>query len=692
MLLVEVDGKGNLTALFEHAPVGFEPREIHPGISAMQMDTEASLREYLKVQARVPVIGRIGPLARAFDFVATAAPGVKEILTIGKVCWELRESIEGRADWDLIVVDAAATGHVISQLDAPAGHPGAGGGRPDPPADRLDDRAARRSAAHRPQRGHVAGGDAGRTRRSSSWRGPRRSSTSPLGAVIVNRVLPELFTRGRRGDVRRASLTRQRPRCSNGAPGDGSRRGARRGRLAVSMRRSRSSHLARAARRGRPRRCCSCRTCSCATTGCASPTWSPTRSARSSTVSDAASRSQRSSRRREVVVFCGSGGVGKTSIAAAAARHRRRAARRQGARAHHRSGAAAGRRARARGGRQRRRAACRSTRTRSSASSRAASCGRRCSTPSGRGTSWCCATRPTRRPRTASSTTGCTTTSPAASCRATTTSRWSGSTTCTPAASYDLIVVDTPPTRNAIDFLEAPARMADFFGGRLLRWLTMPYRIGGGRGAGCSTPRASPSTRWPTACSAASSSRTSPSSSSTSSRCTTGFVERADAVEQLLHDRRTTFAVVTTLEGAPLREAEIFCGELTARDFHLGALVLNKTLPEYLLSTDGEPRRDVFDPRAPSGRRASSPPPDSTRSPTPLDRRGCCARSANRSATTRWWPAARPSCAPSSRIAPPVRRGRQRARLRHRHHRRRRAGPHRRALFASGGAGYAIAP
>ena len=47
---------------------------------------------------------------------------------------------------------------------------------------------------------------------------------------------------------------------------------------------------------------------------------------------------------------------------------------------------------------------------------------------------------------------------------------------------YDLIVVDTPPTRNAIDFLEAPERMAEFFGGRLLRWLTMPYRIGG-RGA-----------------------------------------------------------------------------------------------------------------------------------------------------------------------------------------------------------------
>src|SRR4029077_19367309 len=48
---------------------------------------------------------------------------------------------------------------------------------------------------------------------------------------------------------------------------------------------------------------------------------------------------------------------------------------------------------------------------------------------------------------------------------------------------YHLILIDTPPTRNAIDFLEAPARMADFFGGRLLRWLTLPYRVGGKRGA-----------------------------------------------------------------------------------------------------------------------------------------------------------------------------------------------------------------
>ena len=80
----------------------------------MSMDTEASLREYLKLHLRIPVVGRIGPLAKAFDFVATAAPGVREILTVGKLCWEVREP-----HYDLVVVDAPASGHIIGQLAAP---------------------------------------------------------------------------------------------------------------------------------------------------------------------------------------------------------------------------------------------------------------------------------------------------------------------------------------------------------------------------------------------------------------------------------------------------------------------------------------------------------------------------------------------------------------------------------------------
>jgi anion-transporting ArsA/GET3 family ATPase len=114
-LVCEVDAKGSLGAAFDAGQLAFKARTVAPKLSAMAMNTEDSLREYLSVQLRVPLLARIGPLARTFDFVASAAPGVREILTIGKLCWEVREH-----HYDLVVVDAAASGHVVSQLGAAA--------------------------------------------------------------------------------------------------------------------------------------------------------------------------------------------------------------------------------------------------------------------------------------------------------------------------------------------------------------------------------------------------------------------------------------------------------------------------------------------------------------------------------------------------------------------------------------------
>ena len=113
-LVCEVDAKGDLARFFETAPTGFTPREVQPDLSVMTLTTEESLREYLKLQLRIPLIARIGPLARSFDFVANAAPGVREILTVGKVTYEVRED-----NYDLVVVDATASGHVVGQLAAP---------------------------------------------------------------------------------------------------------------------------------------------------------------------------------------------------------------------------------------------------------------------------------------------------------------------------------------------------------------------------------------------------------------------------------------------------------------------------------------------------------------------------------------------------------------------------------------------
>jgi anion-transporting ArsA/GET3 family ATPase len=113
-LVAEVDAKGNLADFFEAGPTAFDPREVSPGLFAMSMNTEESLKEYLSLQLKIPVLAKIGPLARTFDFVANAAPGVKEILTVGKFAWEVRER-----HYDLVVVDASASGHIVGQLAAP---------------------------------------------------------------------------------------------------------------------------------------------------------------------------------------------------------------------------------------------------------------------------------------------------------------------------------------------------------------------------------------------------------------------------------------------------------------------------------------------------------------------------------------------------------------------------------------------
>jgi anion-transporting ArsA/GET3 family ATPase len=193
-LLCEVDAKGDVARLLETGPTGFEPREVEPNLFAMTLTTEESLREYLKIHLRVPLVGRIGPLARTFDFVADAAPGVREILTVGKVAFEVRED-----HYDLVVVDAAATGHVVAQL-----------GAPDAISElvrvgRVRDQVRwMREILEDPARTGVV---VVTTPEETPVRETidlvdriGRETKVPLAAVVANRVLPELF--GRREEER----------------------------------------------------------------------------------------------------------------------------------------------------------------------------------------------------------------------------------------------------------------------------------------------------------------------------------------------------------------------------------------------------------------------------------------------------------------------------------------------------------
>jgi anion-transporting ArsA/GET3 family ATPase len=142
---------------------------------------------------------------------------------------------------------------------------------------------------------------------------------------------------------------------------------------------------------------------------------------------------------------------------------------------------------------------------------------------------------------------------------------------------YDLIVVDTPPTRNAIDFLEAPERMADFFSSRLLRWLTVPSR---------SRVFSMASKPFYTVADRILGSQFLQDIAEFFLLFQTmydGFVERARAVTRTLSDKRTSFVVVSTLEASPARESEFFIDALRERGFPLGAVVLNKVLPGWFV-------------------------------------------------------------------------------------------------------------
>lgn len=239
VLLCQADGAGSLAAAFDVPPAGFDPVEIEPGLHLMAMDTEASLREYLKLHLRLPLGGRLGPLATVFDFVAGAAPGVKEILSVGKIAYEVRER-----HYDLVVVDAPASGHVISQLAAPQGirelvAVGLIRNETEWMGDLLADPEVTAAVL-------VATPEEMPVTETLELLGRIRSETEvSVAAIVVNRVLPELFNRreaalfdrlAEPGDWR-SELVRHN--------GDAVHPVLEAAALATRLRRSRAAHLAR---------------------------------------------------------------------------------------------------------------------------------------------------------------------------------------------------------------------------------------------------------------------------------------------------------------------------------------------------------------------------------------------------------------------------------------------------------------
>ena len=143
---------------------------------------------------------------------------------------------------------------------------------------------------------------------------------------------------------------------------------------------------------------------------------------------------------------------------------------------------------------------------------------------------------------------------------------------------FDLIIVDTPPSRNALDVLDAPGRMKEFFGSRLLKWLTLPYR------SRLFTAASKPFYQVADRVLGSRFLQDIAEFFILFQAMEPGFVAHAREVEQVLVDPRTTFVVVSTLEAAPTHEASYLARALRDRDMHLGAIVANRVLPAGITS------------------------------------------------------------------------------------------------------------
>jgi anion-transporting ArsA/GET3 family ATPase len=121
--VAEVDRKGTLPRLFAAKEVGYKPAELSPGVWGINITPEPALAEYLHVQYRMKRISRAFTSTQFVDYITTAAPGLKDILVLGKI-WYLeqgRSAVGPQHDFDTIVVDAPAAGHMLTFLSAPTG-------------------------------------------------------------------------------------------------------------------------------------------------------------------------------------------------------------------------------------------------------------------------------------------------------------------------------------------------------------------------------------------------------------------------------------------------------------------------------------------------------------------------------------------------------------------------------------------
>lgn len=119
-LLVELEGRQGFSRLFGTQPWDYREREFRPGLWGSAIDPAEAVYEYLELFYGIKRIQWMMERTNALDFVTTTAPGLRDLLLVGKVYeLEARRRADGRRAYDCIIVDAPPTGRIVPFLLAP---------------------------------------------------------------------------------------------------------------------------------------------------------------------------------------------------------------------------------------------------------------------------------------------------------------------------------------------------------------------------------------------------------------------------------------------------------------------------------------------------------------------------------------------------------------------------------------------
>jgi anion-transporting ArsA/GET3 family ATPase len=192
VIVAEVGAQSRLAEMFGHEPpTDGVPIVLEPGLSSMTVDPDQALLEWLQTLGG-RISGKILASSGTFQYFAAAAPGAKELVTMVKIARLVRGEGRKRPRYDLVVVDAPATGHALGMLASPRTFGAIA--RVGPISGQT--RMLRELLEDETRTGYVAvalGTEMAVTETLELEQGLRRDVGRELDAVIVNALLPRRF-------------------------------------------------------------------------------------------------------------------------------------------------------------------------------------------------------------------------------------------------------------------------------------------------------------------------------------------------------------------------------------------------------------------------------------------------------------------------------------------------------------------